>query len=521
MMQLQKPFFFALSLAFLFCCLAPAADAQNYVQNSSFENGIAHWHWQSTPGKVSSGSIDTNIRHWEQNSLHITDGRPVPNAAVGKLTQAITGLTPGKTYYALLWCRANQAGHNNLLAAGAKAQFRCPLPAGTYDWKRVSLTFVADAPTVPLIVMVKAKTAALWLDDVYVTADPCTNAHAMGIIGDGTTDVTKTLTDALRSHPFLCLPAGTYVISAPVTVPSNTILWGDGNKTILKQQSATVDTFLTGASTDTVRLKNVEVSGIRFVGLPSRQMKVQQHALTFSTIDGLLVRNCSTQYSGLLLTSMYKGGYRDVKTEDILSKHIRAVYNDVEATAQDASPSTGVNLAYTVDAEISHSTFQYFSHGIMWWGGDSNLGRDGAFANPRWVRRVRIADNIIAHVGGGGIWGSNGANITVIHNDVRDCGDVGIDFEGCFDSVADSNTVVDGHNGGLTTFFAASNDIFRNNDVTATNPGWSVYRQYNSSQDPSNVRNVTLTGNRFRATTGIGNFSDFMGPGELKLSGNK
>lgn len=507
----------ALSLVLLLG-LKTAVSAQNYVQNSSFESGLAHWNWTGS-GTDAACAIDARVSHWEGQSLRFTNARPAKTGGVGKVVQYVAGLTAGRTYHALLWCRGTRAGAKNTLAIGTKAQFRCPLPAGTYDWKRVGLTFVADAATVPFLLMVGDKTADLWVDDVYVTSAPCTDARTLGITGDGKTDVTRALAEALRTHPFLSLPAGVYLLTAPVTVPGSAILWGDGVKTILKQQSPTAAAFLTGASTDTVRLKNVEVSGLRFVGLPSKALKVEQHALTFFTIEGLLVRDCSTQSCGLLVTSMYKGGYKDVKTEDVLSKRVRAVYNDLEATAQDFS-STGVNLSYTVDADVSRNTIQYFAHGIMWWGGDSNLGADGAFANPRWVRRVLIADNRIAHVGGGGIWGSNGANVTIRHNDVRDCGDVGIDFEGCFDSVADSNTVADGHNGGLSSFFAASNVTFSNNDVTSTNPAWSLFRLYNSSQDPANVRSVTLSGNRFRATSGIGNVTDFMGPGELKMIGN-
>lgn len=512
MFKCRQPLFCSLSIAFLFCLLIPSVNARNYIQNSGFESGSTHWNWEVDNGAAATCAVDSKVAHWEGHSLQFT--------GAGELSQTITGLTPGKTYYARLWCRAVQAGGRNTLAAGTRGRFHSPLPAGTYDWKRIGLTFVADAPAVPLRLRVQGKSTALWVDDVTLTAAPCTDARTLGITGDGITDVTKTLTDALRAHPFLYLPAGTYVLSAPVTVPSNVILWGDGDKTILKQQSVTAPAFLTGASTDTVRLRNVEVSGIRFAGPPSRTMKTQQNALTFSTVEGLLVRNCSAQYCGLLVTTMYRGGYGDVKSEDILSKQVRAVYNDVEATAADFSPTTGMNLSYTVDADVSHNTIMYYVHGIMWWGGDSNPAVDGPYANPRWVRRVLIADNKIAHIGGGGIWGSNGAFITITHNYVRDCGDLGIDFEGCFDSIADSNTVVDGHNGGLASFVATANLTFSHNDVTSTNPAWLLFRLDNSTHDASNVQNMVVSGNRFHATTGIGKMSDASGPGDLKVIGN-
>ena len=114
-----------------------------------------------------------------------------------------------------------------------------------------------------------------------------------------------------------------------------------------------------------------------------------------------------------------------------------------------------------------------------------------------------------------------GQNVTVKGNSIVVCGDVGLDFKSCFDSLADSNTVADAHNGGLISFFGVSNVTFRLNKITTSNPEWPLLRLYNSSVDPTNVRQITLKGNEFRAASGIGVLDDHNGPGPLTISPNR
>jgi hypothetical protein len=488
------------------------AGAQNYVQNGSFEQGLAHW-------SGSACSLDAKQRHWEESSVRLGSG--------GRLTQTVSGLTAGQTYYAAVWCQGENAGARTEVTAGIHRLFRAALPTGTYGWTRVQFRFVAEARYLPIIIRVAGKTsalktAALWVGDVYVTRDPCVNVRTLGLLGDGKTDVTTALGAALAAKRFLYLPAGIYCLSGTVTVPQGAILWGDGMATVLKKQDPRAGAMLTATGTDTNSSGHDEITGLRFVGLPGQDEHIEQHALSFVKVNSLLVRHCSTRDCGLLITETNKKAYREVVSKANLSKNVRVVFNNIEGGVQKhLSPSTGIELRYTTDAAVSHNAIRNFAHGILWWGGNSDFSTDGAMKNPRWARRIVIADNRVENVGGGGIWGSMGQNVVVNGNTIKDCGDVGLDFEGCFDSVADSNFVIGAHNGGLSSFFGASNLTFSRNIVATNNPEWPVFRLYNSSVDPANVRNVTLKDNVFHAAIGIGVFDDHNGPGPLTITGNK
>ena len=481
------------------------AQAQNLVQNSGFEQGLSHW-------SSAACALDTTQRHWEEKCVRLGDQ--------GQLAQTISGLTAGQTYYVNLWCKGKDAGAKGLLTAGILGQYRAALPVGTYGWTRVQMRFVANAPRLPIAIRMQGKPGTFWVGEVYVTHNPCVNVRSLGIFGDGKTDVTQALSAALAAKRFLYLPAGTYSVSDSLTVPKSAILWGDGAATILRKQNPRMGAFLTASGTNAEYVGGNEVTGIRFVGLPGQGENIEQHALRFVKVNGLLVRRCSTRDCGLLLTETNKKTYGEVTSEADLSKKVRVAFNDIEGSPEHPSPSTGIELRYTTDAIAYRNTVHGFAHGIMWWGGDSNFSVNGAMTNPRWSRRIVIAGNTVSHVGGGGIWGSMGQNVTIKNNSVKTCGDVGVDLEGCFKSVADSNTVADAHNGGLSSFFGTSNVTFSRNSVTTSRPEWPLFRLYNSSVDPKNVRNVVLRGNQFRSISGVGIVDDHNGPGQLTFIGN-
>ncbi|EDQ2321204.1 hypothetical protein HW48_004578 [Salmonella enterica subsp. enterica] len=90
-----------------------------------------------------------------------------------------------------------------------------------------------------------------------------------------------------------------------------------------------------------------------------------------------------------------------------------------------------------------------------------------------------------------------GQDIAVSGNTVRDCKDVCIDFEGCFDCTATGNTTANATNGCLTAIFTNRNIIFSGNTAHISLGNNSVIGGvYNSLADTNNF-SVSFVGNTF------------------------
>ncbi|MDR3456243.1 MAG: hypothetical protein P4N60_02260 [Verrucomicrobiae bacterium] len=325
--------------------------------------------------------------------------------------------------------------------------------------------------------------------------------------------MTTNLQAALNTYQNLYMPAGTYITSVTIYFPVGGIITGAGSNTVM-HPTAAVQNIFAAIGTDTNNVGSNVVASLCFTGTTS-QTGFYAVKATNVTIQG-----CFAQTVRLFRSSYAKTNYTRVSSEDDLNRYITIVSNVITAPASAPGTVAGIDVEYVADAEIAYNVVQYYLHGIMWWGGDSNFSVNGSLANPRWARRLHIATNSVSNFTEGGIWGSMGQNVTVEGNTIANCGDVGLDFEGCFNSIGRSNSVTDGVNGALTTFFGASNVTFQANNVTTDNPGWPLFRIYNSSLSPGQVLNVVLASNTFVSTFGIGTIDDVTGPGNLQVMGN-
>ena len=164
--------------------------------------------------------------------------------------------------------------------------------------------------------------------------------------------------------------------------------------------------------------------------------------------------------------------------------------------------AASIILQYTWNVHISNCSLTNYAHGIQWWGGDSNVVVNGAIANPRLTGNITLYGNIIDGANGGGIWGSMGNNIHILHNRVSHCFDVCIDFEGCFNGVAEFNHVFDCSNGGLATFYFNRNLTFRWNHIESIDNQFGL-KIYNSAQSTDN-KDLSVNSNHFINMRNIG-----------------
>ncbi len=139
-------------------------------------------------------------------------------------------------------------------------------------------------------------------------------------------------------------------------------------------------------------------------------------------------------------------GFAD-NSEDKNSHDFEFSENYVEsARGPSGSRNTGVLLVGVTGAKITHNVFHGMTHGVQYWGGDSNKDLNGR-GSPRWARNILIADNQCSDVAGSCYWGSMGQNIQYLRNKAEHCGDACLDIEGDAGDVIDGNTVIDGNMG--------------------------------------------------------------------------
>lgn len=167
---------------------------------------------------------------------------------------------------------------------------------------------------------------------------------------------------------------------------------------------------------------------------------------------GVLVREAqNVTISGLRIREVAEQGLQVVASKKLVISNVQVIGCGVKGTAQ----YQGINLVISQDIQITGCRVSDVQHGIQWWGDDTN----------GYCENIRIRNNRVRRVAGGGIWGNRGRNVTVISNTTEICGDVGVDFEHSFHCSAVGNIVRNCKNYGLATFFACEDITFSNNRV--------------------------------------------------------
>ena len=99
-------------------------------------------------------------------------------------------------------------------------------------------------------------------DDKPATASCSVNVADYGAVGDGATDDTAAVQAALTSVPaagaLVCVPPGTYLISQPLSIRSNTYLKGSGAGTVFKRTGSS-DAVFFSSSVNQVTVESIAI----------------------------------------------------------------------------------------------------------------------------------------------------------------------------------------------------------------------------------------------------------------------
>lgn len=324
-----------------------------------------------------------------------------------------------------------------------------------------------------------------------------------GAKGDGITDDLAAF-DQAAVHAAGKIPvklsARTYYVSRGVTVPAAglTLIGMDREKSIMK--IAPAEYAIRGSD-----IGGLNVSDVGFLGKDGNDIAFGLYGRS----TGIRIRRCKTTNAGLWHSVSSGANYaasNDANSpSDILIEDCTGIGNASHVVGQPF-----ISFAFGHDFRVNRCVASNYVHGIQWWGGDSDPNKDGALSNVRKISDVEISQCKMTDMAGGGIWGSMGRRIKVIEPDVRLCGDVGVDFEGCQESGCEGGHVQDCKNGCLTTFWYNRGVYFRNVDVTLHSRYLVASRIYNASLD--NNESVTFDGGTWISLGGIGSADLNNGP---------
>jgi hypothetical protein len=201
-------------------------------------------------------------------------------------------------------------------------------------------------------------------------------------------------------------------------------------------------------------------------------------------ISGLQANTASTKYED----NSEAGNSHDIEFSDN--------FVDSPTRINGQTRNTGVLLAGATQAKVVRNVFHGMTHGVQYWGGDSNSNIHDKNA-ARWVRDVVIADNQCSDVGGSCYWGSMGQNIQYLRNKAQNCGDACLDIEGDANDLIEGNTVIDGNLGILMQ----NNHLeYLHNTVISTHASEPLIHLSNNAPASKNNLDIFIHDNVFECT---------------------
>ncbi len=268
---------------------------------------------------------------------------------------------------------------------------------------------------------------------------------------------------AALAFPNVYLGTGQFVIKETIEIGDNTNIRGEPGCEIRSLMKGNPHSYFGMLGTSrTERVRNISIQGVKFTNTTA----VGMYALAINQGGGENIRftNCESEGCGVVFASNVRNiAVRDntchsstLDKLDIFDDHHDGIY--LSGVAEDCIIINNqiIDRRCHGIAVVAEAVFPPTSNNPL----DEMKGK-----------RILISGNtVVSHTAGqtaGGIWVSRVQDCRILGNHVEGYGDVGIDFEGSRNCVADSNVLVN-NNKGLALYGNCRNITFSNNTVHIT-----------------------------------------------------
>lgn len=336
-----------------------------------------------------------------------------------------------------------------------------------------------------------------WIAPNPTAQYPGFNIRMWGAKGDGVTSDVSAFNAAFSamSSSIVYIPDGEYYIDTSIPLPTTGITIVGSSETnatikLLANIYGLVGTNATGITIENVGFSSTDdtATAIECLGLSTKWY-----------LNNIQTQKCTLFHSNSTGSGGYSGANSTNSPNDINISNCRGYGN----TSSQSGPFAWIDMRYGSNYNVTSCYCNYYFHGILFWGGDASSSADGATSNARKITDVHISTCKVENIKNGGIWGSMGQRVVFDNCIANTCGDVGFDFEGCFECKATGGYSRDGLNGCLATFWYNKNVCFENVDVTCSGSTIKPFSIHNPDGNSNNNESITFDGGNWTCLNAI------------------
>lgn len=191
--------------------------------------------------------------------------------------------TTGQYFYATI---STTAGTNEIVKCTGRSSDTLTVVRGQEGTTAVA--FAAGS-------RVEVRVTAQSVIDAVTSYSSDASVKTYGAVGDGVTDDTTAIQNAVNSENIVFFPAGTYLVSSPISIPSNRTLFGEGAASVISYTGTTTSrgAFYINSGSSSAYVDNVTVRDLKLLGqVASLGFSQFVHLISFSGVRDCVIERC-------------------------------------------------------------------------------------------------------------------------------------------------------------------------------------------------------------------------------------